>query len=148
MAFAVGVENGLISLRGAVGQPGEQSGPDVEADAGVIVDDADDAVVRSQNAGGGVGSVTLGSNALVPVVVGVSGVLLLDDFEPRVLARRLIKMTVNTKITVHMIFDADYEGMMNSEGVVYCERCDGAMELSMQLWGQDESGEIEGVKEK
>ena len=62
-----------------------------------------------KNAGGGVGRVTLRVDALVPVVIGVGGILQLDDFEPGILAGRLIKMTMNAKITVHKKV-AGYEG--------------------------------------
>jgi hypothetical protein len=102
LALAVGFENGPIGFGGAVGHPREQSGANVEADAGVVVDDADDAIVGGENAGGGVGRITLGGDALVPVVIGISRVLLLDQLKPGVLTRRLIKMTVNTEISVHI----------------------------------------------
>jgi len=110
LALAIGIEDGLIGVGRAIGHPGQERGANVEADSRVIVDNSSDAVVRTQNARRRVGRVTLGGDALVPVVIGVRGVLHLDDFEPGVLARWLIKMTVNTKISVHKICGADYEG--------------------------------------
>ena len=137
LAGNVGIEDGLVGFGGKVGHPREQGGAHVEANARVVVHDPSDAVVSGQNARRGVRRVTLRINALVPIVIGVRGILLFNDFKPGILARRLIKMTVNTKITVHMIFGADYEGMMNSEGVVYCAVVLRATRLCMQLCGHD-----------
>ena len=47
-----------------------------------------------------VGRVALGADALVPVVVGRGGVLRLHGFQPRVLARRLVEVTVNADKTL------------------------------------------------
>ncbi len=101
LAGNVGVEDGLVGFGSAVGHPGEKRGADVKADPGVVVNDAGDAVVGGQDAGGGVGRVTLRINALVPVVIGIRGILLLNNFKPRILAGRLIEVTMNAKITVH-----------------------------------------------
>src|ERR1019366_3462076 len=100
LTFAVGVENGLIGVRCAVGHPGEQRGADVEADPRIVVNDACNAVVRSQDAGSSVGSVTLGGDALIPVMIRIGGFLELDGLEPGIFPGRLIKMTMNTRIAV------------------------------------------------
>ena len=55
----------------------------------------DDLVLVVHDAGGAVGGVALGADALVPVVIGSGGVLRLDRFEPGILARRLVKMPMN-----------------------------------------------------
>ena len=96
--FLVGVENAGIGFRIGAFQPAHQSGADVEADGGVVVDDADDAVFFVENAGQGVGRVTLGGDPLVPIVERVGGVLKLDYFKPGVFARRLVEMTVYANI--------------------------------------------------
>ena len=50
------------------------------------------------DAGGAVGGVALGGDALVPVVVGRGGVLQLDGFEPGVFARRLVEVAVDADV--------------------------------------------------
>ena len=76
-------------------QPPEQRGAEVEAHAGVVVDDADDLVLEVGDAGGAVGGVALGGDAVVPVVIGRGGVLDLDGLEPGVFARRLVEVAVD-----------------------------------------------------
>ena len=99
-AGVVGVEDAAIGAGSFVGEPLEQGGAEVEAHAGVVIDDADDLVLAVGDAGGAVGGVTLGGDALVPVVVGRGGVLDLDGFEPGVLARRLVEVAVHADVTV------------------------------------------------
>jgi len=50
------------------------------------------------DAGGAVGGVALGGDALVPVVVGGGGVLDLDGFEPGVFARGLVEVSVDAEV--------------------------------------------------
>ena len=50
------------------------------------------------NAGGAVGGVALGGDALVPVVIGGGGVLDFDGFEPGILARRLVEVAVDADV--------------------------------------------------
>ena len=76
-------------------QPAEQGGAEVEAHAGVVVDDADDDVFEVDDAGGAVGGVALGGDAVVPVVVGGGGVLDFDGFEPGVFAGGLVEVAVD-----------------------------------------------------
>ena len=49
---------------------------------------------------GGVGRVAFGGDALVPIVIGIGGILQFDGFQPGIFARRLIKMPVNAEITL------------------------------------------------
>jgi hypothetical protein len=94
-AGAVRRQDIAIGLRCVFRQPREQRGTEVEVDTGVVVDYFDDAILCVQNARSAVGRVALGGDAFIPIVVGISGILLFDSFQPCVLARRLIKMTVN-----------------------------------------------------
>src|SRR4029077_1261593 len=71
----------------------------VKADFGVVIYHAGHALLIVHDAGGRVRGVALGSDALVPIVIGISGVLQFDGFERRVLARRLIKMPMNAYIS-------------------------------------------------
>ena len=100
-ALAVGFQNALVGAGRVLFQPGKQSGAEIKADAGVVVDDFGDAPLPIQNAGGAVGHVALVGDALVPVVVRRGGILQLDGFQPGILAGRLIKMRVDAEITVH-----------------------------------------------
>src|SRR5579859_3398072 len=95
---AIGFQNGAIGFRLLRLHPGEQRRAEVEADVGVIIDDALDISLGIQNARSRIGSVTLGGNALVPVVERISGILDLNRLQPGVLARRLIEMSMYTDI--------------------------------------------------
>jgi sec-independent protein translocase protein TatA len=96
LAALVSMDDGIVNARSILAEPGEQGRPEVEAHARVVVEDADDLVLLIDNAGGAVGRVTLRGDAVVPVVPGRRGFLSLDGLEPRVLARRLIEMAVDT----------------------------------------------------
>ena len=94
-AHAVGVENRRVRRRRVFLKPAEKRRSEVETDRRVVVDDLHDAVVRVENARRCVRLVALGCDPLVPVVVRRGGVLRLHRLEPRVLPRRLVKMSVN-----------------------------------------------------
>jgi hypothetical protein len=94
-AGVVGVEDHAVGSGRVVEEPTEQGGAEVVAHTGVVVDDADDLVELVGDAGGSVGGVTLGGDAVVPVVIGGGGVLDLDGFEPGVLAGWLVEVPVN-----------------------------------------------------
>ena len=100
-ALAVGFEDALIGAGRVLLEPGEQRGSEVEADAGVVVDDFRDASLPVEDAGGAVGYIALVGDAFVPVVVRRSRVLQFDGFQPGIFAGRLIKVRVDTQITVH-----------------------------------------------
>ena len=76
-------------------EPAEEGGAEVVADPRVVVHDADDFVLLVGDAGGAVGGVTLGGDAVVPVVVGGGGVLDFYGFEPGVLAGGLVEVAVD-----------------------------------------------------
>ncbi len=98
-AGQVGVEDHAIGAGRIVVQPAQQGWAEVEADAGVVVDDADDLILLVDDARGSVGGVALGGDAVVPVVVGSGGVLHLDGLEPGVLAGRLVEVAVDADET-------------------------------------------------
>ena len=101
-AGLVGVLNHAVGAGREVFKPTEQRGAEVEAHARVVVDDADDLALLVDDAGGTVGGVALGGDALVPVMVGGGGVLELDGFEPGVLARRLVEVAVDAEIALRL----------------------------------------------
>ena len=94
-AAALAVEDHAIGAGRVLPEPAQQGGAEVEAHARVVVDDADDLVFVVDDAGGAVGGVALGADALVPVVIGGGGVLGLDRLQPWILARRLVKVAMN-----------------------------------------------------
>ena len=100
-ALAVGFQDALVGPGRVLFYPGKQRRTEVEADAGVVVDDLGDAPLPVEDAGGAVGHVTLVGDALVPIVVRRGGILQLDGFQPGILAGRLIKVRVDTQVTVH-----------------------------------------------
>ncbi len=101
-AHPVGLEHRAVGLGLVPGQPRQQSGSEVEADGCVVVHDADDAAVRVEYPGVGVGRIAFGRDALVPVVVRVGRVLELDRLQPGVLARRLVEVAVNADEAVRV----------------------------------------------
>ena len=98
-AAALAIEDHAIGAGGVFAEPAQEGGADIEADAGVVVDDADDLVFGVDDAGSTVGGITLRADAFVPVVIGGGRVLRFYGFKPRVLARRLVEVTVNADET-------------------------------------------------
>ena len=94
-AAALAVQNHAVGARRILLQPAQQRGAEVEAHARVVVHDARDLVLVVDHARRAVGRVALRADALVPVVVGRGRVLRLDRLQPGILARRLVKVTVN-----------------------------------------------------
>src|ERR1700723_2144333 len=94
-AELVGVEDHAVGAGGLVVQPTEEGWAEVVTHPRVVVHDADDFVFFIRDAGGAVGSVTLGGDAVVPVMVGSGGVLDFDGLEPGVFALRLVEVAVN-----------------------------------------------------
>ncbi len=98
MALFVGLNDPAVQIGRVLGCPGEKSGTKIEADSGIVVQNVRNALLAIENASGQVGSVALGRHALIPVMVGIGRILKFNLLEPRILAWRLIEMTVNTKI--------------------------------------------------
>jgi hypothetical protein len=101
LALAVGLQHPLIGVRRVVLHPRQQRRPKVEADAGVVVDDLCDPARFVENPRGAIGQITLGGNALVPVMVWRDAILQFHRFQPGIFARRLVKVTMDTEITCH-----------------------------------------------
>jgi hypothetical protein len=99
-AAALAVQDHAIGARRVLLEPAEQRGPEVEAHARVVVHDPGNQVLVVHNARRAVGGVALRADALVPVVVGSGGVLSLHRFQPGVLARRLVEVTMNADETL------------------------------------------------
>ena len=97
-ACTVGFKNCAIGFRLLAFYPGKKRRAEVEADIGIVIDDALDASLIVENARSRVRRVTFGVNALVPVVKGIGGILHLDGLEPRVLTRGLVKVRVDTDV--------------------------------------------------
>jgi hypothetical protein len=93
-------ENHALGARRVLFEPTEQRGAEIEAHARVVVDDARDLIFTVDDARRAVGSVTLGVDALVPIMVGSRGVLNLHRLQPGVFAWRLVKVTVNANVTL------------------------------------------------
>src|SRR5262249_59430186 len=84
-----------VNLGGRAREPGEERGADVEGDLLEVVDDVENAIGVVDTARGRVRRVALRRDALVPVVERRCRVLDLDGLEPRILARRLIEVSVD-----------------------------------------------------
>ena len=110
-AFPVAFEDGVVHRGGFLLHPGQQRRAEVEADAGVVVDDLLDPSVPGVGPGKGVGRVTFRGDPLVPVVVGICGVLQFDRLQPGVLPRRLVEMTVDTDVTRRCLFHGCLPGV-------------------------------------
>ncbi len=66
----------------------------------VVVQDADDLVLLVLDPRGPVRRITLGRNAVVPVMVRRRRFLQLHRFQPRILARRLVKVAMHADVAV------------------------------------------------
>ncbi|XWK51065.1 hypothetical protein RBB78_04585 [Tunturiibacter empetritectus] len=117
-ADLVGIDDHAIGAGALSASPAEEGGAEVEAHPGVVVHDADDFVLLVGDAGGPVGGVALGGDAVVPVVIGGGGVLDFDGFEPGVLAGRLVEVAV----------DADEAGASAAEGLLFADVFDFAID--------------------
>ncbi len=93
---AIRFQDGRVRIRRRRFEPAQQRRAEVEADRRVVVDDAEDALLRVQDAGGRVRLIALGRDARVPVVIRERGVLRLHRLQPRVLPRRLVEVAVDT----------------------------------------------------
>ncbi len=99
-ALPVGIADHAIGTRRILFQPGEQGRPEVEADARIVVHDADDLVLAIDNARGAIGRIAFRRDAFIPIVVGCRRILGLHRFEPGIFPRRLIKMTVDADVAL------------------------------------------------
>src|ERR1700739_1060744 len=97
-ALPVRFQNRCVHATRLIFHPGEKGRTEIETDSFVVIDQLDDAIFRIKNARGGIGRITLRRDALVPVVIWISGILELDGLEIRVLAGRLVEVTVDADV--------------------------------------------------
>src|ERR1700687_2259913 len=96
-ALPISIDDSGIRLRMFVLEPAQQGRPKVEADARIVVHNSFPARSRISYADAGICLVTLGMDALVPIMERRSAGLDLDDSGPGILARRLVEMAVNNE---------------------------------------------------
>ena len=101
LAFLVRRQYILIIFRRVAFHPGQKRWAEVKTHRRVIINHPGNFFAGAEDAAGRVRRVTFSRDPLVPIVVGMRGVLQLDFFEPRIFPRRLVKMSVDTNITVH-----------------------------------------------
>ena len=99
-AALVGAQHGGVDQRALRCQPGEQRRPEVEADGGVVVHPARHRAVAIEHLRSRVRRVALLGDALVPVVERLRRGLALHPAGPRVVARRLVEVAVDTDATL------------------------------------------------
>src|SRR3984885_379844 len=97
-AAPVGIEDRLIDPGSLLLHPRQYCGPEVKAHFCVVVEHFENAILGVENSRGCVGSVAFGCYAFVPVVVGIGGILQFNCLEIRILAWRLIKMSVDANV--------------------------------------------------
>jgi hypothetical protein len=100
-AGAIGGLQRRQDVRRVARQVGQERGPEVPAHARVVVDDLDDLAFAVDDPRRGVGPIALGGDPRVPVGERRRGRLRIDLVEPRVLARRLIEVTVDADVAGH-----------------------------------------------
>src|ERR1043166_8164072 len=101
LAFLVRLKNALVGLRRVAFHPREQRRTKVQSDAGIVIDDLPDVALFVGNAGRSVGRIAFRRDALIPVVVGIGGLLAFHGLKPRVYPRRLVEMSVNADTVFH-----------------------------------------------
>ncbi len=102
-AELVRIENHAVGARGFIGEPTQQRRAEVKAHPRVVVHDADDLILHIGDAGGAVGSVALGGDAVVPIVVRRCGVLHLYRLQPGIFAGWLIEVAMNADVAQRAI---------------------------------------------
>src|SRR5918995_4017889 len=102
LTFAVGFEYRLIDLGRFGLEPGEQRRAEIKTDFRIIVDEPDDLIIAVEDARNRIRRIAFGGDPLVPIVIRVSGILKLDGFEPWVLPWRLVEMSVNANVSLHL----------------------------------------------
>ncbi len=101
LTSVIGGDNGFVNLGSLVLHPSQQSRAEIETDFLVVADDLDDEALAIENPRRSVRLVTLSSDPLVPIMVGIGGVLRFDDLQPGILSGWLVEMSVNADVTFH-----------------------------------------------
>jgi hypothetical protein len=100
-AMAVSLDDGLIYLRCLCFHPGEERRAKIEAYLSIVAHDVHDASLVVEDPRGGIRGIAFGGHPLVPIVIGVGGVLDLERFQPGIFPRRLIEMAMDAQISFH-----------------------------------------------
>jgi hypothetical protein len=104
-ASTVSFQDRFQYASGVTLHPEEQCGSHVETDPFIVVDHTMDPAGPVHDPRVGVRGITFGTDALVPIVVRVCGVLHLDRIEPRIFSRRLIEMTVYAEEPLRVVHE-------------------------------------------
>ena len=94
-AVLVGLNNPTVSFRMMRFQPGKQRRPKVEVDVRIVIARLLDPIVLPNDVRKSIGSVAFIVDALVPIMIRIRARLTLNLTGPGVLARWLIKVSVN-----------------------------------------------------
>jgi hypothetical protein len=81
--------------------PAEKGGTKIETDPGVIVDEVNHPLFRIKDARSGIACVTFCIDPFIPIVVGIGRILEFHAFQPGIFPGRLVKMAVNTNVSLH-----------------------------------------------
>src|SRR5262245_36945924 len=101
LAVVIGGQDRCIDLRRLLLQPGKQRGAKIKTHSGIVIDNSHNPVSTIENARGGIGGITLGGDAFVPVMIRLRRVLQFDSFQPWILPRWLVEVTVYADIALH-----------------------------------------------
>src|SRR5882757_1655185 len=101
LAHAIGFQDAGVHLRRLRFQPREQRWTKVEADLGIVVDDLEYPPLIIDDSRRAIRGVALGGDTLVPIVKGIRRGLRFDGLQPRILSRRLIKVSMDANVTFH-----------------------------------------------
>ena len=94
-ALHVGGDDALVSFLVMLLQPGKECRTKIKTYMRVVIDDL--LCAPYNNPGRTIGFVALGINAFVPIVKRLRTWFRIDNSRPRILTRRLIKVSVNDK---------------------------------------------------
>jgi hypothetical protein len=100
--FFIGFDDILIYIGRICLQPVKQRWAKVKADICVVIGYVNYFSVGAENSGSPVLSVALLGNSHIPIVKRVSGILEFHSLQPGIFPRWLVKMSVNTYITIHL----------------------------------------------
>jgi len=107
-AETVSFDNAAQYLGRSFFHPRQKGRPEVETHPRVIVQQIDDLALAVHEAGTAVWSVTLSADALSPVVEWSCRVLNFDRLQPRIFARRLVKVSVDAQIAWFTFAQVNY----------------------------------------
>jgi hypothetical protein len=107
LAFFVRFKNSTVGFGILSGKPGQERRSKIKADSGIVIYDSINEAIFVKDPGDAVWLIAFRCDSLVPIMVGMGGFLKLYRFNPWILARWLIKVSVNADIVFHREFPAD-----------------------------------------